>query len=123
MNRWLVLGVLLLIAAGCSPPLGEPLDITLDDYDQVPFSNLAELRREQLVIYRHQDKEVIGKIANLRCDGYDLIVDPDGEIHNENQERIRVWIYDGDSILSRVIHQEDISCLVQLVLRRENGGQ
>ncbi len=118
----LMIVMALLVLAGCSPPLGEPLDITLEDYDELPFGSLTGLQKDQYVIYRHHGVKVIGIVANLSRDGNGLIVTPEGDIQNHREERIKIWIYHGDGIYPCILHQENLDRLRQLVPNHQTTG-
>lgn len=117
----LMIIVILLVLAGCSPPpLGEPLDITLEDYDELPFVSLVEIELNQLVVYRNPGKEVVGKIMNLKSGGDGLIVTPEGEIRNHRW--IKIWIYDGNRFFRSKLYQDDLDRLRQLVPNHQTTG-
>lgn len=114
----MLLLLLLLVSgflAGCSPSLGKPLDIIREDYDEQPLSCLNELQWGQLIVYRHHDEEILGKLVNLSLDDR-LLINPEGKVELSTA---RLWIYDGKNIISRIVSENDLDCLRFLVKRTD----
>ncbi|MFH1598330.1 MAG: hypothetical protein ABIB97_04685 [Patescibacteria group bacterium] len=117
MCRLLIVNIMLLVLLGCRSPLGEGLDLTLEDYYELSVGCFAEIKLRHYVVYRNPGKEVVGQIKNLRRDSFGLMVSPEGRIETHRQEWIKVWIYDGEKIVPLVLYDQDLDRLKLLVPR------
>jgi len=107
MIRLVVISFSLLIMLGCSRPLGEPLDITWENYNEQPLICFNELQLGQLIVYRYQDEEIVGKLVNFDLDD-SLCINPEGKVEPQT---VRICIYDGKDIFSRVVSENDLDRL------------
>jgi len=122
MKRWIAWLLLLpWLLAGCGSTFPE-LCLNLDNYGREQVHSLEQLEQGQLVVYCQQNREIAGKILNIKREGFSLIVDPEGNRHNELREKALVFIFDGKQMHRLYFRQDDLPHLYWLQPIMEDGA-